>query len=35
MVVDNDILEKPDKLDAGEFSQMKNHAVETYKILSS
>ena len=35
MVVGNDILEKPDKLDAGEFSQMKNHAAETYKILSS
>lgn len=35
MVVGNDILEKPDKLDAHEFSKMKNHAAETYKILST
>ncbi len=34
MVVGNDILEKPDKLDASEFRAMKNHAAETYKILS-
>ena len=33
MVVGNNILEKPDKLNASEFDAMKNHAAETYKIL--
>ena len=35
MVVGNNILEKPDKLNAEEFGKMKNHAAETYKILHS
>lgn len=35
MVVGNDILEKPDKLNDQEFGAMKNHAAETYRILSS
>ncbi len=35
MVVGNEILEKPDKLNQQEFSRMKDHAAETYKILST
>ena len=34
MAIDNDILEKPDKLTDDEFSTMKNHAGYTYLILS-
>ena len=34
MAVDNEILEKPDKLTDDEFSKMKNHAGYTYIILS-
>lgn len=34
MVVDNDILEKPASLTAGEFKQMRNHAYYSYYILS-
>ena len=34
MAVDNEILEKPDKLTDDEFSKMKNHAGYTYLILS-
>ena len=34
MAVDNEILEKPDKLTDDEFSEMKNHAGYTYLILS-
>lgn len=34
MVIDNEILEKPDKLTDDEFSKMKNHAGYTYLILS-
>lgn len=35
LVIEKDILEKPDKLTDQEFLQMKNHAWYTYKILSS
>ena len=35
MAIDNDILEKPDKLTDEEFSKMKNHAGYTYLILSN
>ena len=34
LVVSNDILEKPDRLTACEFAQMKNHASATHYILS-
>lgn len=34
LAVSNDILEKPDKLTADEFTEMKNHASATYYILS-
>lgn len=34
MAINNDILEKPDKLTDDEFSKMKNHAGYTYLILS-
>lgn len=34
LVVSNDILEKPGKLSDQEFTQIKNHAVATYYILS-
>lgn len=34
LAVSNDILEKPDKLDADEFDKMKNHASATRYILS-
>lgn len=34
LVMDNDILEKPDKLTDEEFVQMKNHAFYSYSILS-
>lgn len=34
MAINNDILEKPDKLNDLEFSKMKNHAYLTYVILS-
>ena len=34
MIISNDILEKPGKLDADEFQNMQNHAVWTYRILS-
>ena len=34
LVVSNDILEKPGKLTASEFAEMKNHAQGTYFILS-
>ena len=33
LVVNNNILEKPDKLTAEEFSTMKNHASATYYVL--
>ncbi len=33
LIIDNDILEKPGRLDAKEFSEMKNHAVATCRIL--
>lgn len=35
MVVGNDILEKPDRLNVHEFDRMKDHASETYRILHS
>lgn len=34
LVVTNDILEKPGKLDDNEFKEMKNHAAATYYILN-
>lgn len=34
LVVSNDILEKPGKLTADEFTKMKNHAAATYYVLS-
>ena len=34
LVVSNEILEKPGKLSAEEFAEMKNHAAATYRILS-
>ncbi|MCH5192632.1 MAG: HD domain-containing protein [Oscillospiraceae bacterium] len=34
LVVSNDILEKPGKLTADEFTEMKNHAAATYYVLS-
>lgn len=34
LVVSNDILEKPGKLTADEFTEMKNHASATYYVLS-
>lgn len=34
MAIDNDILEKPDKLTNQEFTYMQNHAWYTYEILS-
>lgn len=34
LVIDNDILEKPGKLTDEEFTEMKNHAWFTWKILS-
>lgn len=34
LLIDNDILEKPGRLDDREFTQMKNHAVATYRILA-
>ena len=34
LVVSNDILEKPGKLTADEFTKMKNHASATYYVLS-
>lgn len=34
MVIANDILEKPDRLNDEEFRNMQNHAVWTYRILS-
>ncbi len=33
MVVDNDILEKPDKLTSDEFDKMKHHSLATYNML--
>jgi len=33
MVITNDILEKPGKLTGEEFSEMKNHASATYRVL--
>lgn len=34
MAIDNDVLEKPDKLTNQEFAYMQNHAWYTYEILS-
>ena len=34
LVVSNDILEKPGKLTEYEFTEMKDHAAATYRILS-
>ena len=34
LVISNDILEKPDRLTADEFTEMKNHASATYRVLS-
>lgn len=34
LIVSNDILEKPGKLTADEFTEMKNHASATYYVLS-
>ncbi|MDD3368272.1 MAG: HD domain-containing protein [Lachnospiraceae bacterium] len=35
LVVDRDILEKPDKLDAHEYRHIQTHAYHTYRILSA
>ncbi|MBR1593098.1 MAG: HD domain-containing protein [Ruminococcus sp.] len=33
LIIENDILEKPDKLTENEFARVKNHAYATYQVL--